>query len=135
MQGTKFRTIWSRILSYCPWYDKKLTWKVLSFELFHQFQFRLLDTWHKCSLGALDVQDANIRRFQSKIMSYCPWYDFNFTWKVLFFELLLCFLSYSSDTWHKCQLGALNVQDTNSRRFCWRILELLPLFDLKSLVL
>ena len=41
--------------------------KILSGQLLLQFESNSLDTWQKCSLGAVDVQDANFVKIPSRI--------------------------------------------------------------------
>ena len=41
------------------WLGGRSVRKILSGQLLLKFQSNLLDTWQKCSLGAVDVQDTN----------------------------------------------------------------------------
>ena len=46
--------------------------KILSGQPFLQFQFNLLDTWQKCSLGAVDVQDTDFVKIPSRTTELLP---------------------------------------------------------------
>ena len=46
--------------------------KILSGQLLLQFQSNSLDTWQKCSLGAVDVQDTNFVKIPSRTTELLP---------------------------------------------------------------
>ena len=46
--------------------------KILSGLLLLQFRSNSLDTWQKCSLGAVDVQDAQFVKIPSRITELLP---------------------------------------------------------------
>ena len=49
-----------------------LSAKSWSLQVLLQFQSSLFDTWQKCSLGAVDVQDANFVKIPSRITELLP---------------------------------------------------------------
>ena len=46
--------------------------KILSGQLLLQFQSNSLDTWQKCSFGAVDVQDTYFVKIPSRITELLP---------------------------------------------------------------
>ena len=57
--------------SACPSIGRSVL-KILSGQLLLQFQSSLLDTWQKCSLGAVDVQDTHFVKVPSRITELLP---------------------------------------------------------------
>ena len=46
--------------------------KILSGQLLLKFQSNSLDTWQKCSLGAVDVQDTHFAKIPSRVTVLLP---------------------------------------------------------------